>query len=198
MRNRTLLTLWVALFVATTVRAYSECDDLTNVTPQHLLELLNWATTSRSDAKCLTQLIRKIGDVRDANAAGSLTRFLDFRRPPTDREQQGLYLRPQTIDELYPAAYALEMIGRPALPALAQAIESSSTSVLARENAIAVWMEIYKDEPSEGVASLMTEAQRSNDAGARDKLTSAAFNAVKWCGPAEVSKCKAALAGTRP
>ena len=178
-------------------KLYAQCDDVANATPRQLLDFLNSSTPDAADAKCLTEGIRSLGGIHPADAAGTLTRFLDFRRPPTARAKQGLYVRPQTIDELYPAAYALEMMGRDAA-ALSEAIRSPSTLSVSRENAISVWMELHKDEASQGVALPVKESQLSSDPVTQSTPRSAASDALKWCGPADLPRCKAALAEAKP
>jgi hypothetical protein len=51
----------------------------------------------------------------------------------------------------FPAEEALEQIGKKALLEVLRAIEADSTSAIARENALSVWMEAYKYERPKGV-----------------------------------------------
>ncbi len=94
---------------------------------------------------------------------------------------------------MYPAAGALEEFGKKALPAVLDAIKSS-TSAKGRENAVAVWMEIYKYEPVKGVTLLQQEAIGAADPVAKDNLMRALTNAPTLCGAKEKKDCKAAAA----
>ena len=70
--------------------------------------------------------------------------------------------------------------------------EADSTSVRARENAVFVWMEIYKYERSEGVALLKQEEDKVSDAATRARLRWAISKALTWCNPPDVEACKTA------
>jgi hypothetical protein len=74
----------------------------------------------------------------------------------------------------------LEEIGKPALPAVLEIIKSSS-SAKARENALIVWMEIYKYEPPKGVAVLQHEAVATDDPAVKLNLQWALSKAPIWC-----------------
>jgi len=103
-----------------------------------LLQFLNGVTPDEKNAWCVTWAIhklglepwatQKLGTEHHEQAIAVLVKLLDFRRPPTPEEKRGYYLRPQGIEELYPAAEALELIGEKALPEVLRAIEADSTS----------------------------------------------------------------------
>jgi hypothetical protein len=116
---------------------------------------------------------------------------LDFRRPLNAREKQGLFLHPQGISEIYPAANALELIGEKTLPAVLNVMKTDSASATARENAVSVWMEIHKYEAPKGVALLKQEEDRTGDAAVKQKLQWALCKALTWCNPPEEAACRA-------
>ncbi len=136
----------------------------------HKLGLEPWAT-------------EKLGTEHHEQAIAVLVKLLDFRRPPTPEEKRGYYLRPQGIEELYPAAEALELIGEKALPEVLRAIEADSTSPTGRDNAVSVWMEAYKYERPKGVALLKQEETKTNNGATKKKLRWAAQKALTYCGP---------------
>ena len=91
---------------------------------------------------------------------------------------------------------ALAMIGAKALPAVLQTIEANSTPIKARQNAVFVWMEIYKYERPKGVALLKQELDRAPEVAVRQQLQWALAKAVDWCNPSDENSClKAAKTG---
>jgi hypothetical protein len=170
------------------------CPSLNNAVSADLLQFLNGVTPDKENAWCVTWAIRKMGLERYEPAVVVLVRLLDFRRPPTEEEAKGFYLRSQSIDELFPAALALEFIGKPALSEVLRAIEAESTSATARENAVAVWMEIYKqhDEHPKAISLLKQAQTNASDDAAKQKLRWALQKALIWCNPPEEAACRQA------
>jgi hypothetical protein len=108
-----------------------------------------------------------------------------------------LILRVQGIWEIYPAAGALASMGEKALPAVLRVIESESTSAKACENAVFVWMEIYKYEHSRGITTLRHELDQTRERGLKQQLQWAVAKALDWCNPDEQDSCqKAAKPGS--
>jgi len=66
--------------------------------------------------------------------------------------------------------------------------------VIARENAVAVWMEIHKYERPKGVALLKQEENRTNRDAVKQRLKLAIQKALEWCGPPEDAACVQAAA----
>jgi hypothetical protein len=62
-------------------------------------------------------------------------------------------------------------------------IKSASSSTTARENAVTVWMELYRNESPRGVALLKQEAIGSSDPTVRQNLRRALSNAQSLCRP---------------
>lgn len=182
----------LTLFVSTAVADDDHCEKRRDSAPEDLRMFLQ-AAASRRDPNCLTYALRMLGDKRYAPAAEVISSFLDFRRPKTNEEKSGLYIRTQGLEELFPAAYALDMIGENALPVILTVIKSSSSSQLARENAVFVWMEIQRDSSPKAVAALLQEAARAPDTVSRLNLQWAASRALIWCNPPDEAQCKAAL-----
>ena len=112
----------------------------------------------------------------------------------------GIWERPRITEELFPAAEALELIGKEAIPELLSAIKAGSTSGTARDNAVAVWMEIYRhsDEHPRGVADLKLEETKVNDKAVKQRLMSAVEKALTRCNPDEKDECQRAAATGAP
>jgi hypothetical protein len=174
--------------------ADTACDVFKNASPPDLVKYLNGVVPDDKNADCVTMAIRKLGKERYEAAITALVKFLDFRRPPTQDEKRGIYERPQSIDEVFPAALALELIGKNALPELLRAIEATPTSKTARDNAVAVWMEAYKYERPKGVALLKQEETKVNDDTIKQRLTWATQKAVTYCGEPDLTACRQSAA----
>jgi hypothetical protein len=197
-------SIYVIVFAALavgrlTAQAHGEeCKEFQGSSPEALSTFLQTAAPAFDDPNCIAFALRALGNQRYVPATEVVSKFLDFRRPKTDEEKQGLYLHPQGIDQLYPATYALEMIGRDALPVVLSAIKSSTSSQSARQNAVFVWMAIQRDDSPKAVAALVREAERAPDPFSRQNLEWAAYRALIWCNPPDEVQCKAAVSGLKP
>src|ERR1035441_7011532 len=111
-------SIYVIVFAALavgrlTAQAHGEeCKEFQGSSPEALSTFLQTAAPAFDDPNCIAFALRALGNQRYVPATEVVSKFLDFRRPKTDEEKQGLYLHPQGIDQLYPATYALEMIGQ--------------------------------------------------------------------------------------
>lgn len=177
--------------------AAQECDQLRDATSVELVSYLNGVPPDRQDGQCITFAITKLGKQRYEAAVPVIAALLDFRRPADSREKGGLYLHIQGIDEVYPAARALEEIGKSSLPAVLAVIKEQSSSARARENAVFVWMEEHKYESPKGVALLKQEADKMEDTTAKLNLRSAVTKALAWCNPRDEARCRAAAQSGR-
>jgi hypothetical protein len=192
-RKIKVVLLLTMLLLFNSLPAIAEgCDLLQNSTPDELVSYLNGIAADDGNAGCITFAIGELGKHRYEPAITVLVRFLDFRRPLDSREKQGLYLHIQGIAEIYPAANALEEIGKSALPAVLDTIKTESTSEKARENAVSVWMEIYRSEAPKGIAVLRQEADLNKGVVVKRNLEWSLSKAVTWCNPPDKAQCKAA------
>jgi hypothetical protein len=168
------------------------CNQLQNASSDELISYLQGGNFGDDDSQCAEFAIRTLGRKRYEPAIPSLIKVLDFRRPLTEREKQGLYLHIQSIDEIYPAASALEDLGEKALPAVLDAIKAKSTSAVGRANAVFVWMTFYKSESPKGVSLLRTELDRAEDSTTRENMKWGLTKAISWCNPRDKVECEAA------
>jgi hypothetical protein len=157
-----------------------------------LVQFLNTTVPDERNARCVTWAINKVGKKRYEPAIKPLVRLLDFRRPQTEGERifRGL------SEETFPAEVALEVIGKNALPELLRAIEADTTPETSRENALNVWMEIFRqsDEHPKGVADLKQEEAKVSDERSKARLRWAVEQAVGRCNPSEQAACRKAAA----
>jgi|SRR5579864_122644 len=194
-KKNTLVGCSLTLLILVASCAAWECKELGNAPPQELVSYLESATLSSQNAECVTYAIERLGLLKYEPAVPALARLLDFRRPLTSREKHGIYLHVQTVEEIYPAANALQRIGKGSEAAVLDAIRAGRGSEQARDNAVFVWMEIFKYEAPEGVARLKHEADETADVAEKGRLTDALSKALKWCNPPDKEKCKAAAKG---
>jgi hypothetical protein len=196
--NLAVLCLTLACPVRAQHSLQNECASLQNARLPDLVQFLNGVAPDEKNGDCITWAINKLGEERYKPSITVLIKFLDFRRPPTQREKQGIYLRMQGVWEIYPAAGALSLIGRKALPEVLQTIESDSTTATAKENAVFVWMETYRDtdEHLRAIAILKQEESQSSDEKVRQRLRWATRRALSWCNPIEEKACQAAASGS--
>jgi len=174
--------------------ADTTCERSKNAVSPDLAQYLNGVVPDAKNADCVTSAIRKLGKERYGPAITALVKLLDFRRPLTQQEKMGFWVRPRITEEMFPAAEALELIGKEAIPELLSAIKADSTSGTARENGVAVWMEIYKYEHPRGVADLKREETKVNDNAVKQRLMWAVQKAVTRCNPDEKAECQRAAA----
>lgn len=175
----------------------NECDSLQNAKVSDLVQLLNSSAPDYQNGDCLAWAIRKVGDDRYEPAIPALIKLLDFRRPPTGREKSGFVTHPQGIWDLYPATGALSLIGKKALPEILRIIESDSADRIANENAIFVWMEIYRrmDAQPQGIRALKEEQANAHRDRTKQRLAWTIERAVMWCNPSDQAACVRASAG---
>ena len=191
----------MCLMLAGPVRAqehslYNECASLENASSPDLVQFLNGVTPDQQNGDCVTWAIRKLGDQRYEPAIPVLLQLIDFRRPPTGRERAGFVMHPLFVSDLYPSAGALYLIGRRALPGILLTIESEAVSTTARENAIFVLMEMFRDtdEHPKAIAVLKQKETQAKDDKTKQKLRWATQKAVSWCNTPEENACRQAAA----
>jgi hypothetical protein len=206
LRGIKLATITIVLSVVCSCRAEAQvhdryedwCDSLRNATLPDLVQFLNAVVPDEKNAHCVTWTIHKLGNEHFRPAIPFLVKFLDFRRPITSVEEifHGLSWEP------YPAEVALELMGEEALPEVLHAIEGASTSATARENAVCVWLEIYRQSvgqpkgapQTEGLARLKLEEVNAPDEGTKQRLRWALEKALTHCPPQHEAACRRAAA----
>jgi len=176
-------------------RFENQCSSLRDATPPDLLRYLNEVTPDEENGWCVTFAIHKLGRGRYEPAIPALVKLLNFRRPQTEAEKSFHGLS----QELFPAQGALESIGKKALPEVLLAIKADSTSTTARDNAVFVWMEIYKYERAKGVALLRHEQTKANSDAIKQRLGEAVQKALTYCyNVAEEAACRRAATTDGP
>jgi hypothetical protein len=172
------------------------CNALEAASSSDLVQFLNGVVADDENARCVTWAIHKLGQERYELAITPLVKFLDFRRPQSEGERifHGL------SQDVFPAEVALDLIGKKALPEVLRAIYGDTSSETTRQNALSVWMEIYRqdNEHPKGIAELKQEETKATDDAVKQRLKLAVRKAVKLCNPGELIKCRqAAETGTQ-
>jgi hypothetical protein len=182
------------LFVIANSASAQKCASLQGVSPDELTSYL--ATNARSPDKesCGAFAINQLGIMGYKPAIPALTKWLELRWPPGAHQKQRRFVVEANGATIYPAAAALEAMGKDSLPAVLDAITSNSATRESVEVAVSVWMTTYTDHPVIGVTLLKQEADRTTDAEAKSRLRWAALKAaVGWCSVSEREQCRAAL-----
>lgn len=187
---RTTLFLAVAFSTAWA----QQCPRLEGASASEMLSYVQAAAKDEANADCVSYAIYRLGEIKYEPAVSTLVNLLAFRRPPDENEKAGAYIR---MRGFYPAVDALFEIGPPAAPSLLEAIEGRGTSAQARENAVEVWMSIYRDDPLTGIRLLRSRLDASNESSAKSNLQWALLRAQRWCAPANKLKCKLAAQSAR-
>jgi hypothetical protein len=190
-----LVSLGMALTVsAGTPLAAQECPSLQSASPNEHASYLEKTPDSRRNSPCIAFALKKIGEHRYEPAIPVLTKFLQFRWPPGVNQKQRRFVLEHDGFTIYPAAEALERIGKVSLPAVLDAMKTTAPTHEAMEVAVSVWMTIYKDQAPAGVALLKQEADKTTKALPQQRLGWAAFRAATgWCNSSERPQCEAIL-----
>jgi hypothetical protein len=187
-----ICTLLAVIELCSCTAQSQECQVLRTGESDQLLSYLKAVKLNGENAECVTLVIQKLGTERYRAAIDTLAQMLDFRRPPMGREKQGLYLHPQGIWEIYPAAGALAMIGKDSMPALLTVMKAQSSPIKARENAVFVWMQLHKYESAMGISLLVQEQTKTNEPSTMQRLRWAVQKAEEWCNPVDQAECQRA------
>ena len=183
-----------ALLVIVSPAGAQECSRLQGASPDALTSYLDGTVRTPEIEPCAAFAIKQLGSLQYKTAIPALTKWLELRWPPGAHQKQRRFVIEHDGSTIYPAATALEAMGKDALPAVLNAIK---TNPIPRrewmEVAAEVWMTAYKDQAPAGVALLKQEADRATDPATRQRVGWAAFYAVGWCDASEKEQCRAAL-----
>ena len=189
-----LLVLTSALLAAPSQIPAQECSRLEGASPDELTSYLDKTPRSPQNEACGALAISQLGGMRYKAAIPALTKWLELRWPPNAHQKQRRFVIEREGATIYPAAAALEGMGKDALPRLLNAMKTNrGVSRQWMEVAAEVWMTAYKDHAPAGVALLKREADTTKDPAIRNRVGWAAFFATRWCGATERGQCRAAL-----
>jgi hypothetical protein len=169
------------------------CPELQGAKPQAHLEYLQRDRAALTPG-CIAYAADQIGLQQYGPAVKTLVRYLDYRLPEDPaRAHFAAISRIPTLGTIYPVTTALFQIGKPAVPDLVEAIASSATSEVARNNAVATIFDIYRSDVVESVRVLMRASKASPDREASMRLYDAAREAAAKCREPGHNSCMSAL-----
>ena len=146
-----------------------------------LLLIVRDESVREKEPQRLAKAIVQLGEMKAAVAIPDLVRLLDFQRHfgwehvKINGHDAINEITLITNAKRYPAIGTLFEIGRPALPALVEAISVEETDSLASENAIETVVSILREHPEEGVALLRRAAASAKSPQASQNLLAAAL-----------------------
>lgn len=171
--------------------AQPNCQALAGSNAQKLTQFLKQGKIASPDPHCVEYAIRRLGNAKILDAIPVLVGYLDFERPETENEKLGVGGAFGSPGNDFPAVFALTQMGRAALPALVQVIESGASSTQAHQNGIYTIMKIFNTGAS-GIQFLAHSAATAKSTDAQNRLSAAATEAVKWCTELERPSCESA------
>ena len=158
------------------------CPELEGAKPQAHLEYLQRDRSTLTPA-CIAYAADQLGLHQYSPAVKTLVKYLDYRLPEDPaRAHLAVISRTPTLGTIYPATTALFEIGEPAVPDLVEAIASSTTSDVARDNAREVVFLIYRSDVAQSVRVLIRASKASSDWEASMRLYNAARETAVKCG----------------
>lgn len=195
MRCTPLTVLLVSVFIGISCRAAgAACTEFQAASSVDLVSFLDNALPDGQNSECVAFAIATLGTRQFEPAIFVLTKFLDFHWPLESRQKQRLSVLERDGASIYPAATALEQIGMKSAAGVLAAIETRSTTRVAVDVAVGVWMEIHKADPVAAVTMLKQRADSAKNTVAKQRLNWAAFRAAtQWCSASDEPRCKAAL-----
>lgn len=161
------------------------CDPLRQATSAQLITFLQYNSRSENEWPCIKFALRELGrnKAKAKEAIPVLVDYLDYERPLSEAEKNGFYLHMPSVVEMYPATDALFSLGQPAIPAMIRVIESSDDAQK-HENAVFVFMQIYRERMPEGIQKLKAASVSRAGEGFQleaQRLKQSAKEALRWC-----------------
>jgi hypothetical protein len=184
-----------------------ECNSQEQAKMRNLMSYLDKTVPNDANAERVNYVIKTLRERPCAPTVSVLVKFLDFRRPLSDPEETGeAAFHPLTNEAHYPAIAVLDEITEfsksarsEVFTAVLNVIGSASSSNTARENAVAVWMFMHREEPARGVALLRKQVIRASDPAVKANFILALSKAqTRWCDPKSEASCKAAARMPKP
>ncbi len=173
-----------------------KCAALASAPPHKLIEFLKKGSTTKSDPYCVEHALRRLGDMKEADAIPAIVSYLDFHRAETDMEKMGFGGQLGTIGNDFPASLALAQIGKVALVPLAHVIGSGELSELARSNGIYTISRILHSDLA-ATRFLRSESDKARTPSEQARLLQAAKDAARMCSDSERAICEEAALGNR-
>jgi hypothetical protein len=185
------IAIYVMFLALCALKATAQCPSLDEAKPQVQLDYLRRDRTILH-GPCVVRAINNIGFSRYAPGVKTLITFLDFGFPTDPKTGRVMMVNAFP----YAAVPALASLGKLAEPDLLEAIADSTTSPVARNNAIGAIFLMYPEDPSGAVRVLVraTKAIETTNWEGSQRLFEAARKAAGTCKVNTVKSCNDALA----
>ncbi len=172
--------------------AKETCGKLEGAEGQKLLEYLQ-RDRAGLEPDCILYALNQLGDHPFAPAVKTLVSYLDV--PPWRTDIGGVLHEVTGRTMFFPAVVALAGIGKPAVPALMDAIGGSDLSEMARKNAVQSLQFIHGGDVSQAVAVLVRASRAAKDPVASARLLDTARETAARCPDLLKDACQRALTG---
>jgi HEAT repeat protein len=181
----------ITLCFVPTLSLGSECAVLRSARAREAADYLRSEVPAAVPTACVEQAFTRIARLPPEEAVPLLVEFLGWKRPLNAAERLGIFIHPNTPDNLYPAVSALFQIGAPAEPGiirfLARADEENN---LARKHAIYTLLLIHHGNVMDVLENLMRASRSTPNSGDSARLRAAAAHArAQWCDERIEEKC---------
>lgn len=164
------------------------CSKMIKATPQDSLAYLK-GDRSALDSDCIEIALQNLGDVRYLPAIPTLIQYLDFKKKGPGRDAA------RVLGDAYPAATALEQIGKLAIPDVKAAVENESLNRLQRRNAAALYADGLSQDWPANIRFLVQASKKSKDAQVALDLIDMAKELADGCPTSDQDQCQMALNG---
>src|SRR2546421_9361051 len=149
---KTIAALAAVLLVMVSQASAQECSRLLGASPAELTSYLDVTVRSPENESCAAFAINQLGSLRYKPAIPALTKWLDLGWPPATYRKQRHFAVQHDGSTIYPAAAALEGMGKDALPAVLNAIKTNPMSRQSMEPAGSFLKEGRKGQAATRVA----------------------------------------------
>jgi hypothetical protein len=155
-------------------RAPNALDESSAPTVENLRKVLRDAELCQRDPDRVMNSIRRLGSLRAVEAIPDLINLLGFRYTyPWERDGGPHGVRPSSLSR-YPARDALIEIGKPALPALLEVVETREFDSIESKNArYAIGVILRYDKPTKADEFFKEAAAKASSPEAKQRLLKA-------------------------
>jgi len=198
MRKTNLIIVLVTALGAASAALAEECSEFP---PEFsdvdkLIHFLDAQESPTAPNDCVTVAIRLLGPFQSSKAVPTLIRYLDYKRPLSSAERNGVWFHPNVVTSRYPTISALATIGEASLPELVRVIGDPKTSPKTRDSAVFTVMLVHRQKPEEGISFLEDAANKATETTTGSLLQDAARKAADFCRADEHSRCGTLLSPT--
>ena len=168
------------------------CELLTSDSVADVIKYLSRPISSQ-ESVCVDHAFKIIGSLPADQSIPLLVGYLGYKRPMSDTERRGIFLRIPKKDYLYPAVHELYDLGSLAEPALINFLSENDGETLTKENALYCLLLIEQGNVVSLIKKLNAQAEALKGTKASSRLLGAARDSLKWCTKDMAEKCEGAL-----